>query len=304
MDYKFKVRLGLDLETKILLTQQRIREYYYNFGGNVYISFSGGKDSTVIVDIARKLFPKIKCVFINTGNEFPEILKFVKKFDNVDWIKPNMTMKQVIEKYGFPVISKEQSQYIRQYKTAKSEKTKKTRLLGNKWGQGKISKKYIPLLKYDIKISEQCCDILKKNPIKKYEKQTGLHPIIGIRWDEGGMRTSTGTICNILDSKRPVSRPIYFWKSKDVDDYIKINNIEIAEIYNNVDRTGCMMCGFGICAGKSGLDNIRELKPKIYKYAMETLGFKSIIEILLKENIIKLRDKYEEAIKEILEDKK
>ena len=86
------------LSVKIKMTQSRIREWvnYYGEDG-VYISFSGGKDSTVLLDIARKMYPGIKAVFINTGLEYPEIVKFVQTFDNVDIIRPKMNFRQVIE---------------------------------------------------------------------------------------------------------------------------------------------------------------------------------------------------------------
>ena len=108
-----KIRQKLPLEIKIRMTEQRIREWidYYGIDG-VYVSFSGGKDSTVLLHIARRLYPDIKAVFVDTGLEYPEIREFVKTFDNVEWLKPKMTFKQVIEKYGYPFISKEVSECV------------------------------------------------------------------------------------------------------------------------------------------------------------------------------------------------
>lgn len=98
----------LPLDIKIKKTQQRIREWVEHFGEDgVVVSFSGGKDSTVLLDITRKLFPNIKAVYFDTGLEYPEIRKFVKSFDNVDWMKPDLTFKQVIEKFGYPFFGKE-----------------------------------------------------------------------------------------------------------------------------------------------------------------------------------------------------
>lgn len=69
---------ALPLDLKILKTKNRIKEWYDYFGGQVYVSFSGGKDSTVLLHIARELYPDIEAVFVNTGLEYPEIRKFVK----------------------------------------------------------------------------------------------------------------------------------------------------------------------------------------------------------------------------------
>lgn len=104
---------SLPLQAKIQMTRRRISEWVDAFGEDgIYVSFSGGKDSTVLLDIVRKDYPDVRAVFIDTGLEYPEIRKFVRMFDNVDWLKPKMTFKQVIEKYGYPFISKEVSECV------------------------------------------------------------------------------------------------------------------------------------------------------------------------------------------------
>ena len=101
------------LSVKIRMTERRIRDWVDEYGINgVYVSFSGGKDSTVLLHIARNIYPEMKAAFVDTGLEYPEIRQFVKKFDNVDWIKPELTFRQVLEKYGYPFISKEVSECV------------------------------------------------------------------------------------------------------------------------------------------------------------------------------------------------
>ena len=108
-----RIKQALPLEQKILLTKTRIRGWVNEFGlEGVYVSFSGGKDSTVLLHIARQLYPDIKAVFVDTGLEYPEIRDFVKTFDNVDVIRPSMNFKQVINKYGYPFFSKEVSECV------------------------------------------------------------------------------------------------------------------------------------------------------------------------------------------------
>lgn len=98
---------ALPLNIKIRKTEQRIREWYEHWEGNVYVSFSGGKDSTVLLDIARNIYPDIEAVFSDTGLEYPEIREFVKSFPNVTIVKPKHSFKQILTKYGYPIISKE-----------------------------------------------------------------------------------------------------------------------------------------------------------------------------------------------------
>lgn len=101
------------LSVKIALTKDRIREWVNQYGEDgVYVSFSGGKDSTVLLTIAREMFPSIKGVYVDTGLEYSEVRNFVRTWDNVEWLKPKLTFKQVIEKYGYPFISKEVSERV------------------------------------------------------------------------------------------------------------------------------------------------------------------------------------------------
>lgn len=99
---------SLPLEIKVRMTQRRIRDWVEYWGEDgVYVSFSGGKDSTVLLDICRRMYPNIVAVYSDTGLEFPEIREFVKTKDNVVWVRPELTFRKVIEKCGYPCISKE-----------------------------------------------------------------------------------------------------------------------------------------------------------------------------------------------------
>lgn len=101
------------LERKIQVTQTRILEWIQRWGeDHIYISLSGGKDSTVLLDLARRVLPSIPAVFCDTGLEYPEIRKFVKTFENVTWLKPAMRFDEVIKTYGYPLIGKEVAEVI------------------------------------------------------------------------------------------------------------------------------------------------------------------------------------------------
>ncbi len=104
---------SLPLEAKINKTKTLIREWYEYYDGQVYVSFSGGKDSTVLLHIAREIYPDIKAMFCDTGLEFPQIRRFVNTFENVDILHPKLSFKQVIKRDGYPIISKEVAQCIK-----------------------------------------------------------------------------------------------------------------------------------------------------------------------------------------------
>ena len=107
-----KTMQAWSLERKIQVTQTRLIEWYQKFKGKVYVSFSGGKDSTVLLHIARQLYPDIEAVFVDTGLEYPEIREFVKSFDNVTWLRPEMNFREVVTRYGYPLISKNISHMV------------------------------------------------------------------------------------------------------------------------------------------------------------------------------------------------
>lgn len=103
---------ALPLEEKIELSKDRIEDWYMQFYGNVYVSFSGGKDSTVLLHLVRSMFPEVPAVFCDTGLEYPELRKFAKGKPNVRTLYPRMTFKDVITNYGYPLVSKETAEAI------------------------------------------------------------------------------------------------------------------------------------------------------------------------------------------------
>lgn len=276
-------RQGWTLQQKIDHSLEVIETFVSRMGGldKVYCSFSGGKDSTVLLDLCRIVYPDIKAVFFNTGNEYPDIVHFVKKLIgggyNIDIVRPKYTPRQVWEQYGFPLISKEQSLALRQIKTTNSEKLRNYRLYGregHKRSAGVLSKKWRPLIDEPFMISEQCCQKLKKEPAHRYAKETGRYPIIGTMASESNLR-ETAYIrnggCNVFDSSKGAeSNPLSIWTEEDIWAYIKLRNLEISEIYHKgATRTGCVGCGFGTqFADDTRFELLYNLYPKYYNMVM------------------------------------
>lgn len=221
---------SLPLSAKISMTKRRIYEWYEYWQGDVYLSFSGGKDSTVLKHIIDGMNLGIPSVFDNTGLEYPEIRKFAMSQPNVITVRPKMMFTDVIKKYGYPLISKEVSQTL--YEAKRTTKS-------NGWAMRKLSGQLISpttgerspfncdrwafLLDAPFDISHMCCKVMKKTPLDEYAKATGRKTITAMMACESYLRRTRWMKvgCNAFEGKKPKSAPMSFWTEQDVLHYIK-----------------------------------------------------------------------------------
>jgi len=294
---------SLPLEAKIRMSKMRIQQWYYAFNSDVYVSFSGGKDSTVLLHMARQMFPDIPAVFCDTGLEYPEIRDFVKSCDGVEIIYPvvwdkkkrkyiRTNFRQVIEKYGYPVASKEISKRIYELRHHNLTEAYRSKLLYGIGGTAfnAVPKQWHKLIDAPFEVSSKCCDAMKKRPFHKYEKDTGRVGIVATMAEESALRLSSWMQygCNAFDKSTPQSRPMSFWTEQDVLEYISIFKIPYCSAYGDIvfdpeayeyhttgcDRTGCMFCMYG-CHREKSPNRFQRMKlthPKQYEYCMKPWG--------------------------------
>lgn len=297
---RLKELQALPLDRKIMITQTRIIEWYTRWKGQVYVSFSGGKDSTVLLHIARQCFQDIEAVFINTGLEYPELQTFAKSFENVTVVRPEMSFVDVIKHYGYPVLSKEISECLYEGRLAlvrdEGAYTYRLKRLRGEIADenGKQSmfncKKYEPLLYVDFYIGNRCCRVMKKSPGKRLAKNLGKKPILATMAVESKLRRQAWLThgCNGFDMEFPTSQPMSFWTEQDVLEYIHRYNLPIAPVYGEVvpngngcelcttgcNRTGCIFCAYGAHLNDDDrFIRLRETHPKQYDYCINGGGY-------------------------------
>lgn len=291
---------SLPLFAKIKMTRQRIRAWVDEFGEDgVYVSFSGGKDSTVLLDIVRKDYPDIEAVFVNTGLEYPSVRQFALSKENVTELQPTMNFRDVIIKYGYPIISKQVSHSVGVARRNPNGNVMKNIFDPNKKSQYAMYR-YSYLLNAPFFVSEKCCDEMKKKPMKDISKIK--KPIIATMADESNLRKDSWLHngCNAFDMKNPQSRPMSFWTENDVLEYIYQYKLDISQAYgkvviqdtpDNLDgqitiadllsdyrdckfcatgchRTGCIFCLFGITQDKERFTRLAGQEPKLCDYVM------------------------------------
>lgn len=241
---------SLPLSAKIRMTEYRIRQWYEEFDGQVYVSFSGGKESTVLLDIARKLYPDIPAIWVNTGLEYPSVRQFALSKENVTELRPTMNFRDVIIKYGYPIIGKEVSQVVQEARIGLkrgdgSYQFRIDRILGKGHyapledgtkSQFDVSA-YKFLLDAPFNISDRCCKVMKKNPARSYERKSGRKIILATMADESRLRRQRWLKygCNAWDDKKQQSsNPMSFWTERDILTYIHTYNLTIADAYGQV----------------------------------------------------------------------
>lgn len=250
----------------------------YNLEENAFMSFSGGKDSTVLSRLIDEALPdnKIPRVFFNTGIEYKEILRFVRQKaleDNRFVIyNSSVNIRNMLETKGYPFKSKEFAQKMYTYQRSGYCKTVTDYLgtTGNKAKSFCCPEKLKPCFTSDftLKVSDKCCKELKKKISEKWSKENNKPIVItGMTRGEGGVRKSK-TACTVFDEGKLHKFHPLFPVSKDfVDKAIYIYQIALCKLYYppyNFERTGCKGCPFNMKL-KEQLEIMKELLPDEYK---------------------------------------
>lgn len=275
--------MALPLDDKIIYAKARIMEFYVAHRGKVYVSYSGGKDSTVLLHLVRSIYPDVPAVYIDTGLEFPELRDHVKATEGVTWLKPDRSFKQVIMECGYPVVSKQVAKVVDQAQRGQPNGLHRLSFTG-RYG----FERYAYLKDAPFRVSEKCCDVMKKKPAKRYHQETGRCPYLGMHADESALRRDIwereGE--NIESTRIPSSSPLSIWTEKDVWEYIRRYDLPYPSVYDmGYPRTGCMFCAFGITSDPTRFLRLKATHPKQWAYCMRPvdqggLGMREVLDYM------------------------
>lgn len=257
--YRQSLPLDLKIPTYTIPAMRSFLNYYGQDG--VYLSFSGGKDSTVGALLFKKYFPDVDVplVYLDTWMEDPRNRTFVHafadkfKFDLIT-IKPELSLKEIIRKDGFMFPSKEASSLIHALRNG-APRWARDKIEGlDKYGKPSPNRQHFRkfwfLIDADVPISNLCCLDMKEKPAIKFEKETGRHPIVFTMAAESQERRTSflRTACTTFDQEvredgtirktRPMCRPLGDWMTQNIYQYIYQNNIELSEAYGNLSVDG------------------------------------------------------------------
>lgn len=290
-------------DAKCNRTLKLVREWREAFDGMVYIALSGGKDSCVMADLIWSEYPDIPAVFCDTGNELDSVVELIHEMIEdgrpIEIIKPEISFWEVVEKYGWPILSKNICMGINRFINTKSFLQKKLRAFGGiNPTSGKKQQRTIPLkyhfvlrlvLAKKLRVTSKCCGELKIKPFVKYEKRTGRRPFVGIMAEDSKNRRDSFVKrgCNAFKGNKGESRPIIFWTEQDILHYAREKFVKMASAYGEMrngvlymqeqlpdgtwkmcgdDRTGCKFCMLGIDMkkGKNRIQRLGEREPHSY----------------------------------------
>lgn len=256
---------------------QKIKQIITKYGeDNFAVSFSGGKDSTVMSALIDMALPgnKIPRVYADTGIELKMVRDFVfdlkKDDDRIVVIKPSVPIKQMLERDGYPFKSKGHSEVVERYKRrGKTDGIKQ--YLGEREDKAPwSSQKSCPaILKYQftedfgLKISDKCCLNMKEKPLHKWQKENNRpYAIIGLMQAEGGRRSNAKCLA-FQGKKLKAFQPLVAVSKEWEEWFIREHSIRICDIYKppyNFERTGCKGCPFAVKLQEE-LDILEEFFP-------------------------------------------
>lgn len=321
---EIRYRMALPYEVKLAMTRNRLREYIGYYGKDkTVLCFSGGLDSTVALHFIRKYcgYKNIKAISV-IGIECRQNIDLITKTENVEIVKVRYSQKEIIEKFGIPIISKRASKMIAALQNP-SEKNAKMRGLaltgitstGREAKTFKLAEKWKFLIESPVPISNKCCYYMKETPAQNLAKEKGYAVIVATMAEESKNRMDAYAKqggCNVF-SELGYSTPFAFWTHQDILRYAVENDVEISAAYGEItkdengiyrttkaQRTGCPACLFGMQFDETPnrMQRMYYEDNKKWQQVIQDFGYKKILDFMISNGHTEFRYYPDEVKKE------
>lgn len=299
---------ALPYEVKVKRAELRALEYIErldDMGLNAHVSV-GGLDSIALLLFLRKIGIDVPAISVSALED--KSIQRIHRELGVISIAPGKPKVQILQEYGFPVISKKIAGRIEtlQNPTDKNKTVRHAIITGECGAQGhyaknsrmKLPQKWLELfagyenanegVNYKIapfKVSNKCCLHMKEKPCDRWAKEHNSRPFLGLMASEGGQREEALTEhgCNYFGKGVIRSAPFTSFLRQDLLQLALDLNAPVPEIYGAIERkpdgtlyttgaqrTGCSMCGFGVHMEKRPhrFDQLRQRNPKEWEFWM------------------------------------
>lgn len=307
---KAQMKAMQELPYQVKIKRAEIRAFEFinkldELGMNAHVSM-GGLDSIVLLLFLRKIGIDVPAISVS-ALEDRSIQKIHKKLGVIP-IMPGKPKTEILQEFGFPVISKKIAGRIDtlQHPTEKNTTVRHAIITGECGEQGhfaknsrmKLPQKWLELFGgYENKnegtnyriapflVSNKCCLYMKEKPCDEWAKEHNSKPFLGLMASEGGQREEALTEhgCNYFGKGVIRSAPFAPFLRQDLLQLALELNAPVPEIYGEIarkpdgtlyttkaQRTGCSMCGFGIHMEQRPhrFDQLRERNPKEWEFWM------------------------------------
>lgn len=307
----FRVKQGLPYEAKVKHAEIRAKEFFAELDGACHVAV-GGLDSITLLIFLRKIGIDVPAISVSCLED--KSIQRIHRELGVVSLRPEESKVEIIREFGYPVISKETAKKIMylQHPTEKNAGVRRAVLTGmttsgtmstrmalsKKWLKkfggsdpegAKMGYKAAPFL-----VSEKCCEYLKERPCRKYAKEHGTYPFLGLMASEHGRREKAlvENGCNYYGKTTKRSAPFAIFGKQDLLQLALDLRVPVPEVYGEIvrendgalrttkaQRTGCSMCGFGIHLEKRPhrFDRLRAENEKEWHFWMYTMGWGEVL---------------------------
>jgi 3'-phosphoadenosine 5'-phosphosulfate sulfotransferase (PAPS reductase)/FAD synthetase len=281
-------------EDKLLHARKVIKQSLEVAGVNWAVSYSAGRDSTALSHLMTEEIGirHVPHIMSNTRMEYPETLQMFKVWKlwlaergvECHQVFPEMRPKELWPLIGVPLWSKQIAYKYRKFAASKSDKipAHTPEDLHDQFRQAKAA---------GLKITEKCCDYLKKKPMKKWDKENNVQGhFTGVRCSESRARrlawiTSGALYQAVHHGGLWISNPLAFWTDADVARYLDERKIHVLRPDTLSGGSGCVTCMFG-CRSRAqegtpnAMQDLKTRNPKMWQTALDDWGYREVLDQL------------------------